>query len=140
LGVGVPPAGCGELGEPGGVVFVAACPSGDEGRAGEQVTLVVVAGPVRQDEVLHGIDAAADAGNEVICLRPGAERSQAVEAAVRLQWLGGNQPVSSEQVTVESQLSLRHSVDLCDHSRPVDLDQGTDQGAKPDQFVAGAGT
>jgi hypothetical protein len=129
------------------VVFVAACPSGDEGRAGEQVTLVVVTGPVGQDKVLQGIDAAADTGNEVIRLRAGAERSPAVEAAVRLQrcdavpqWLGGNQPVSSEQVTVEIQLGLRHSVDLCDHSRPVDLDQGTDQGAKPDQFVAGAET
>jgi hypothetical protein len=46
LGVGVPPAGFGELGKPVGVVFVAACPGGHERRARKQVTLVVVAGPV----------------------------------------------------------------------------------------------
>jgi hypothetical protein len=50
----------------------------------------------------------------------------------------GNQPAGSEQVTVEIQLGLRHPVEIRDHSRPVDLDQGTDQGAKPDQFVASA--
>ncbi|HEV8275820.1 MAG TPA: hypothetical protein VGQ26_09005 [Streptosporangiaceae bacterium] len=85
LGVGVPPAGLGELGEPAAVVVVAACPGGHERRAREQVTLVVVARPVGQDEVLHGIDAAADTGNEVVCLRPDAKRSPAVEAAARLQ-------------------------------------------------------
>jgi hypothetical protein len=78
------------------VVFVAACPGGHERRARKQVTLVVVAGPVGQDEVLHSIHTAADTGDEVICLRPDAKRSPAVEAAVRLQrrdafpqWLGG---------------------------------------------------
>jgi hypothetical protein len=86
------------------VVFVAACPGTREGRAGQQVALVVVAGPIGQDKVLDGIDAAAGTGNEVICLRPGAERSLAVEAAVRLQrcdavpqWLGRNQPVRADR-------------------------------------------
>jgi hypothetical protein len=122
------------------VVVVAACPGGHERRAREQVTLVVVARPVGQDEVLHGIDAAADTGNEVVCLRPDAKRSPAVEAAARLQcrdafpqWPRGDQPVRPEQVTVQIQLNLRHAVDLCDHPRPVQLDQRTHERAEPDQ-------
>jgi hypothetical protein len=75
----------GELSEPAAVTVVAACPGGHERGAREQVTLVVVACPVGQDEVLHGIDAAADAGNEVVCFRLGTKRSLAVEAAGRLQ-------------------------------------------------------
>jgi hypothetical protein len=103
--------------------------------------------PVGQDEVLHGIDAAADAGNVVVCFRPGTKRSLAVEAAVPLQGRDAfpqqpwrNQPVRSEQVTVEIQLGLRRAVDLCDHPRPVHLYQRTDKKAKPNQFITGAGT
>ncbi len=48
----------------------------------------------------------------------------------------GDQPVRSEQVTVQIQLSLGDAVDLGDHPRPVHLDQGTDERTKPDQFIA----
>lgn len=40
---------------------------------------------------------------------------------------------------MEVELKLRHPVDLGDYLCPADLHQGTDQGPKPDQFIARAG-
>ncbi len=53
--------------------------------AGEQVALVVVAPQAGQDQVLHGVDAAADPRDEMIGFRGAAERPVAVEAAAVLQ-------------------------------------------------------
>jgi hypothetical protein len=53
--------------------------------------------------------------------------------------LGRQDPVRSEQVPVQVQLIFGHVVDLGDHPGPVELDQGADQWAEPQQLIARAG-
>lgn len=142
----VPPAGHSQFGEPGCVVSVAAGPGGQVLRGWEQVAFVVVAAAVGQDEVLHGIDPAAHAGDEVVGLWLGAQISMAVEAPLVLEYgdpvserFGRSQPVRSEEVTVKIQFSLGYPADLSNHPCPVQLQQRVDERAKPDELVAGAG-
>lgn len=103
-------------------------------RPREQVALVVVAPPVGQDEVFNGVDAAADPRYEVISIGGDAEVPAAVTALAALQdgdavsqRFGRNDPVRSEQVTMQVPLGGGHIVDLRDHPGPVQLDQGTYQ-------------
>lgn len=128
------------------MVLVAAGPCGHVRKAWEHIAFVVVASAIGQDEVLHGVDAAAYPGDEVIGLRGGAEGLAALEAPAVLQGRdavsqdrGRKHPVGSEQVTVQVQFGSGHPVELRDHPGPMQLDQRADQRPEPDEFIARAG-
>ena len=85
---------------------------------GEQVALVVVALAAGRDQVLDGVDPAADPRDEVIGLWRGPEGRAAIKALSVLQ--GGDavsqclrreDPVGAEQVTVQVQFGGGHLVD-----------------------------
>jgi hypothetical protein len=70
--VGVPAAGAGKLGQRVLVFEIPVMPGVDERRGWEEIALVSVASTVGKDEILDGINTAADTRDEMVSL--GARR------------------------------------------------------------------